>query len=69
MKRKYIVTFCAIAGPLALLSTGCTETEGYHSNVSLIAPGLAVIPPAQSNNDDGFYHPPRNPQFNTARDQ
>jgi hypothetical protein len=49
-----LVLLCAIAGPLALLSTGCTATEGRNSYLS---------------SDQHFYHPPRDPQFNKARDQ
>lgn len=69
MKAAYLVLLGVIAGSLALLSTGCTATEGRHSNVSLLMPGTAVTPRVQSANDQGFYQPPRNPQFNTARDQ
>jgi hypothetical protein len=58
-----------MAGTLALVSTGCTTTEGRNSNVSMIMTGTAAPPHVNSNADDDFYHPPRNPQFNTARDQ
>jgi hypothetical protein len=69
MKAVYLIRLGVIAGSLALLSTGCTTTEGRHSNVSLLMPGPAVTPRVQSENDQGFYQPPRDPQFNTARDQ
>jgi hypothetical protein len=59
----------AVAGALALLSTGCAGTESQNSNVSLQMPGPASTPRAQSDNDQDFYQPPSDPQFNTARDQ
>jgi hypothetical protein len=68
MKAVSLV-LCAIAGSLALLSTGCTGTEGHNSNVSLLMPGTAITTPVQTDNDQDFYQPPRDPQFNTARDQ
>ena len=58
-----IVTFCT------LLSSGCAATDGQHSNVRLLMPGTTVTPHAQSESDQDSYQPPRNPQFNTARDQ
>jgi hypothetical protein len=58
-----------MAGSLALLSTGCAATGGHHSGVNLLMPGTTVTSPVQSGNDQGFYEPPRDPQFNTARDQ
>jgi hypothetical protein len=69
MKGIHLILLSAIAAPLSLLSTGCTATAGHHSNVSLLIPGTAATPPVQSNHDQDFYHPPRDPQFNTARDQ
>ena len=69
LKALSLVLLCAIAGPLALLSTGCTATEGRNSNVSLLTPGTAATPRVQSDSDQDFYQPPRDPQFNTARDQ
>jgi hypothetical protein len=69
MKKIDALLLCAIAGSLAVLSSGCTATEGHPSNVSMIMPGTVVRPPAANRADDGFYHPPRDPQFNTARDQ
>jgi hypothetical protein len=58
-----IVTFCT------LLSSGCAATDGHHSNVRFLMPGMAVTPHAQSESEQDSYQPPRNPQFNTARDQ
>jgi hypothetical protein len=69
MKTVHLVLLCAMAGALALLSTGCAGTEGQNSNVSLQMPGTSPTPPAQSDNDHDFYQPPRDPQFNTALDQ
>jgi hypothetical protein len=69
MKPLILLLLAAMAGTLALVSTGCTATEGRNSNVSMLMPGTAVTPHANSNADQDFYHPPRNPQFNTARDQ
>jgi hypothetical protein len=69
MKALRLALLCAIAGSLALLSTGCTATEGRHSNVSVLTPGTAATPGVQSDSDQDFYQPPRDPQFNTARDQ
>jgi hypothetical protein len=69
MKALKLVVLCAIGGSLALLSTGCTTTEGRNSNVSLLTPGTAATPRVQSDSDQDFYQPPRDPQFNTARDQ
>jgi hypothetical protein len=69
MKALSLVLLCALAGSLALLSTGCTATEGRPSSVSLLLPGPAATPGVQSDTDQDFYHPPRDPQFNTARDQ
>jgi hypothetical protein len=59
----------AMAGSLALLSTGCTGTEGHNSEVGLLKPGTSVMLPVQSGNDQDFYQAPGDPQFNTARDQ
>jgi hypothetical protein len=59
----------ALSGHPASLSTGCTGTEGHNSEVGLLRPGTSVMPPVQSDNDQDFYQPPRDPQFNTARDQ
>jgi hypothetical protein len=59
----------AMAASLAFLSTGCAGTEGQNSNVSLQMPGTGSTPQAQSDNDQDFYQPPRDPQFNTALDQ
>jgi hypothetical protein len=58
-----------VAGTLTLLSAGCTTSEGHGSNVSLVMPETAAPPQVQSDGDSDFYQPPRNPQFNTARDQ
>jgi hypothetical protein len=69
MKALSLALLCAMAGSLALLSTGCTATEGRNSNVSLLIPGTAATPGVQSDGDQDFYEPPRDPQFNTARDQ
>ena len=69
IKALSLVLLCAIAGPLALLSTGCTATEGRTSYVSFLTSGTAATPRVQSDSDQGFYQPPRDPQFNTARDQ
>ena len=69
MKTVHLVLLCAMAGALALLSTGCAGTEGQNSNVSLQMPGTGASPRAQSDNDQDFYQPPRDPQFNTALDQ
>jgi hypothetical protein len=69
MKALRWVLLCVLAGSLVLLSMGCTATEGRNSNVSLLMPGTAATPRVQSDSDQDFYHPPRNPQFNTARDQ
>jgi uncharacterized membrane protein len=69
MKTVNIFLLGAVAGSLAFLATGCTATDGQNSNVSLLMPGKAAVPSGQSDNDQGFYQPPRDPQFNTARDQ
>jgi hypothetical protein len=69
MKAISVAILCAIAGPLALLSTGCTAAGGPNSNVSLFTPGRATTPRVQSESDQDLYQPPRDPQFNTARDQ
>ena len=69
MQALRLVLLCAIAGSLALLSTRCTGTEGRTSNVSLLMPGTGTTPGVQSDSDQDFYEPPRDPQFNTARDQ
>jgi hypothetical protein len=69
MKAIRLLLLCAMAGSLASLSTGCTATEGPNSTVSLQMPGAAVTPRTQSDQDQDFYQPPRDPQFNTARDQ
>jgi len=69
MKVLSLVFLSAIAGSLALLSTGCTANEGRNSNVSLLTSGTAATPRVQSGSDQDFYQPPRDPQFNTARDQ
>jgi hypothetical protein len=69
MKALTLALLCTIAGSLALLSTGCTATEGRTSNVSLLMPGTGTTPGVQSDSDQDFYEPPRSPQFNTARDQ
>jgi hypothetical protein len=63
------LVLCAIAGSLALLSTGCAGTEAHNSNLGLLMPGTSVMPPVQRGNDQDFYQPPGDPQFNTARDQ
>jgi hypothetical protein len=59
----------SMAASLAFLSTGCAETKGQNSNVSLQMPATGFTPRAQSENDQDFYQPPRDPQFNTALDQ
>ena len=69
MKPLTLLLLAAMAGTLALVSTGCTATEGRNSNVSMLMPGTAPTPQVNSDTDQNFYHPPRNPQFNTARDQ
>ncbi len=42
---------------------------GGGGHVSLLTSGTAATPPVQSGSDQDFYQPPRDPQFNTARDQ
>ena len=69
MKTLSLALLCAMTGSLALFSTGCTATEGPNSNVRLFMPGTDSTPRAQSDSDQDFYQPPRNPQFNTALDQ
>jgi hypothetical protein len=69
MKVVNIFLLGAVAGSLAFLATGCAATDGQNSNVGLLMPGEATVPSRQSDNDQDFYQPPRNPQFNTARDQ
>jgi hypothetical protein len=69
MKTVRLPSLLAMAGALALLSTGCAGTEGQNSNVSLQMPGTGSTPRAESNNDQDLYQPPRDPQFNTALDQ
>jgi hypothetical protein len=69
MKPLSLLLLGAMAGTLALLSTGCTATGAGNSNVSMFMPGTAVPPRVTSDGDQDFYQPPRNPQFNTARDQ
>jgi hypothetical protein len=69
MKAVRLLLLCAMAGSLASLSTGCTATEGPNSSVSLQVPSAAATPHTQSDQDQDFYQPPRDPQFNTARDQ
>jgi hypothetical protein len=69
MKPLSLLLLGAMAGTLALLSTGCSGTEGRNASVSMLMPGTAAVPRANSEGDQDFYHPPRNPQFNTARDQ
>jgi hypothetical protein len=68
MKPITLLLLAATSGTLAVVSTGCTATEGRNSNVSMLMPGTA---PHQVNRnaDQDFYQPPRDPQFNTARDQ
>lgn len=69
MRALSLALLCGIAGSLALLSAGCAATEGRHSNVSLLMPGTATTARVESGTDQDFYQPPRDPQFNTARDQ
>jgi hypothetical protein len=69
MKPLTLLLLAAMTATLALGSTGCTATEGRNSNVSMLMPGTATPPHVNSNADHDFYQPPRNPQFNTARDQ
>ena len=69
MKALSLALLCAMAESLALFSTGCTATEGPNSSVRLLMPGTDSTPRVQSDIDQDFYQPPRNPQFNTARDQ
>jgi hypothetical protein len=69
MKALSLALLCVIAGSLSLLSTGCSVTRGRNSNVSLLMPGTATTPRVENEIDQGFYQPPRDPQFNTARDQ
>jgi hypothetical protein len=68
-KTVHLAFLLAMAASLAFLSAGCAGTEGQHSNVSLQMPGTGSTPRAQSDNDQDFYQPPRDPQFNTALDQ
>ena len=42
---------------------------GSGGRVSLLTSGTAATPPVKSGSDQDFYQPPRDPQFNTARDQ
>jgi hypothetical protein len=69
MKVVNIFRLGMVAGSLAFLATGCAATDGQNSSVGLLMPGKATVPSEQSNNDQDSYQPPRNPQFNTARDQ
>jgi hypothetical protein len=68
MKPLSLLLLGAMAGTLAL-STGCAATGTRNSSVSMLMPGTAVPPRVTSDGDQDFYQPPRNPQFNTARDQ
>jgi hypothetical protein len=69
MKPLSLLLLGAMAGSLAALSTGCTSTEAHNSNVSMIMPGTVAPPRVTGDGDQDFYQPPRDPQFNTARDQ
>jgi len=69
MKVVNIFLLGAVAGSLIFLATGCAATDGQNANVGLLMPGKASVPSGQSDNDQDSYQPPRNPQFNTARDQ
>jgi hypothetical protein len=69
MKAVSIVFLWAVVGFLPLLSTGCASTEEQKSNVRLLMPGTDATPLVQRDSGQGFYQPPGNPQFNTARDQ
>jgi hypothetical protein len=69
MKTVRLAFLWTMVGALALLSTGCAGTEGQNSQVSLQMPGTGATSRAQSDNDQDFYQPPRDPQFNTALDQ
>jgi hypothetical protein len=69
MKALHLSLFWTMAVALVLLSTACTSTEGQNSNISLQMPGTGATPRAENGNDQGFYQPPRDPQFNTALDQ
>jgi hypothetical protein len=69
MKPLSLLVLGAMAGTVALLSIGCTAAEGRNSNVSMLIPGTAAPLRVDSDGDPDFYRPPRNPQFNTARDQ
>ena len=60
--RLVLVGF--IAGPLALLSHGCATTERGKS----LAPGRTNTSRTDNDDDQGFYQPPRSPQFNPAID-
>jgi hypothetical protein len=68
MKPLTLLLLATMSGALALLSTGCMDTEGRNSNVSMLMPGTTPQH-VNSNADQDFYQPPRDPQFNTARDQ
>jgi hypothetical protein len=48
MKALSLTLSCAIPGSLALLSTGCSATEGRTSNVSLLMPGTGTTSGVQS---------------------
>ena len=69
MKTLSLTLWCGMAGSLALLSTGCTATEGPNSTVRLLMPGTDTTARLQSDVGQDFYQPPGNPQFNTASDQ
>jgi hypothetical protein len=49
--------------------TGCTTTGVTRDNARFLMPSMAGSNRAKRDRDQDFYEPPRNPQFNTARDQ
>ena len=58
--------------PMAAFAQGSARGHRsivHSSHANFLMSGRAVAPQVQSSSDDGFYHPPRDPQFNTARDQ
>jgi hypothetical protein len=69
MKTKTLLLLWTMAGPLALLSTGCTTAGVTRDNARFLMPSMAGSNRAKRDRDQDFYEPPRNPQFNTARDQ
>jgi hypothetical protein len=68
MTALNLLLLCLIAGPLSLLSTGCTTNGRRGSNVRLLRPGTTTTTGLRREDEQDFYQPPRDPQFNTARD-